>query len=446
VKAPSLESRLVLLQMFLAATVMALYAASAIVLSARTLEHEEQTLLSGAAAQFVGSLEAEWAEEKDFARAARSAVQEDAPSGVGVEVLDEQRQSVARTAPLAPSASANQRRLMVHVPRGAWVIVSLSSEPRRRALAVLVTALALAAIPLLLVALALSRALARRALAPLSRMTAQAVASREGRLAPLGGPADPREVAQLADAFNRLLARVSELLEAERHFTQDAAHELRTPLTVISGELESAASDAAVAASRRQSLHGAWEQARDMGALVDALLLLRRAEQTRDDLQRSTTAVNLADMTREATDELSARMPERAADLQVDAPDEVLVSGDAQLLGAAIRNLLSNALKATSRGGHVKVSVFGSPRESVVSVEDDGAGVPPEERERIFDSFYRSARARAEQAGFGLGLPLLRRVARAHRGDVRVDASALGGARFEMRLPAWRPNPEAGAR
>lgn len=441
-KARSLEGRLVLLQLILAVAVIALFAGSAILLSARTLEREENLALLGAASQFANSLEAEWAEDGSLARAAQSAVTDDAPAGARVEVLDENRRHVAGSS-ARPDRSGTMRDYTIHVPRGAWVVVGLSTEPRRRAIAALITAMALASLPLLLVTLAMSRALARRALAPLSRMTALAEsAAKDGRLAPLAGPTDPEEVARLADAFHRLFARLDELLEAERRFTQDAAHELRTPLTVISGELEGFAGDARLPSSRRESLRNASDQARDLSALVEALLLLRRAEQANGDLRGMRAAVNLSDMARDATDELRARMPDRKPDLVLESQDEVLVNGDPQLLAAAIRNLLTNALKATSAGGHVQVSVFHRERECVVLVDDDGPGIAPGDRERIFDAFYRSARARAEQSGFGLGLPLLRRVARAHRGDVTVKTSPLGGARFEMRMPAWAPLEE----
>ena len=87
----------------------------------------------------------------------------------------------------------------------------------------------------------------------------------------------------------------------------------------------------------------------------------------------------------------------------------------------------------------MRVTVCDRDGRSVVVVDDAGKGVLPEERDRIFDSFYRDAEARANHAGFGLGLPILRRVARAHGGDVNVFASDLGGARFELNLPAWAP-------
>src|SRR5262249_8334856 len=144
--------------------------------------------------------------------------------------------------------------------------------------------------------LAMSRAFARRALRPLSRMTAQAELATSGTrgwpahashgadsessssLKALGEPSDPREVAALAVAFNRLIARLDGLLATERSFTQDAAHEMRTPLTVISGEIEFVLADEKLSARDRDALRRAYQQSHEMSALVDALLLLRRAD------------------------------------------------------------------------------------------------------------------------------------------------------------------------
>jgi prevent-host-death family protein len=116
------------------------------------------------------------------------------------------------------------------------------------------------------------------------------------------------------------------------------------------------------------------------------------------------------------------------------------VTGHAVLLASALRNLIGNALKFTGEGQPVRVTVRAANAASLVSVEDGGAGVRAEDREAIFDPFYRSPEARATQAGFGLGLPILRRVARAHGGDVTLSTSSLGGAWLELRVPAWRPS------
>jgi len=86
----------------------------------------------------------------------------------------------------------------------------------------------------------------------------------------------------------------------------------------------------------------------------------------------------------------------------------------------------------------VRIAVHANGSSNQVVVEDGGCGIPPQDRESVFDPFYRGREARASKEGFGLGLPILRRVARAHGGDVVVTSSPLGGARFEVRLPSWR--------
>jgi signal transduction histidine kinase len=131
------------------------------------------------------------------------------------------------------------------------------------------------------------------------------------------------------------------------------------------------------------------------------------------------------------------RNPRRASDIEVQADDEVLVEGHATLIQSAIRNLLSNAFKFTREGQRIRAVVSSRDGQGVIVVEDGGPGIPAGDRDRIFDPFFRGPDARAEHEGFGLGLPILRRVARAHGGDVVVLASDLGGARFEFSLPRW---------
>src|SRR5262249_59488924 len=125
--------------------------------------------------------------------------------------------------------------------------------------------------------------------------------SASGPVRPLGDPNDPTEVAALAAAFDGLVVRLDEMIRAERHFAVDAAHELRTPLTVLAGELEYALADPALGARHREGLERASSQVRAMSELVEALLLLRRAEGMREDPGADFAPVNLADIARETT-------------------------------------------------------------------------------------------------------------------------------------------------
>jgi signal transduction histidine kinase len=317
----------------------------------------------------------------------------------------------------------------------------MSTRPRHAAVAALALALLLTGLPLFALVTLASRSIASRALTPLSRMAAQAeLGPAQGVVQPLGHASDPLEIAVLAASFNRLLARLDLALQAEQAFTRDAAHELKTPLTVASGELEYARPETGLSRRQRVSLDRAWEQVRTMTDLVEALLLLRRADPLPHGAASEFVPVNLADLARDLSRELMERAPERTPDVAVSAVDEVLVSGHPVLLASALRNLLSNALKFTEPGQAVRIEVGEHDGRSTVAVDDGGKGIHANERERIFDPFYRDAEARATREGFGLGLPILRRVARAHGGDVVVGPSSLGGARFELSMPSWSPH------
>jgi len=438
VSTPSLVRRLAVLQQIWAAVLILLFAGFTIWISAHTLERQETTFLRHTAAQMAGSIALEWREEGDLRAAAESAMAEGGPVGVTIRVLDAEGREVYS----APAGDRKDRRgwreARAGLVGGGWVVADASDEPRRRALMALMLALIVTGIPLFIVVAAVSRTVAGRALAPLSRIAAQAERTTgEGAWDRFGNAADPMEVAALAGAFDRLLGRLQEILAAERHFSQDAAHELRTPLTVLCGELEYATQDPSLPPEMRRGLDRALVQARGMSDLVEALLLLRESESGARTRQEVGQPVNLSDLVRDLERELRAPETERARDFNVAAEDEVMVAGHSTLLTSAIRNLLSNALKFTPAGRPIRVRVFSGGGRGTVVVEDAGPGIESTDRERVFDPFFRSAEVRAAHDGFGLGLPILRRVARAHGGDVVVSSSALGGARFELFIPSW---------
>ncbi len=436
---PSLVRRLAFLQQALAAVLIVLFAGCTIWISTSTLKRQESTFLHDAALQMAGSITHELREEGDLGRAARSAFAA-APVGVHIRVLDAAGREILSAPAGDRSSSKDWRETRIPIVGGGWLVASSSTEPRRRAVWALTLALTVTAVPLLIAVTASSRTLARRALRPLSRIASQAErTTADGWGERFGSAADPAEVVSLARAFDRLLVRLHESIRAERHFTQDAAHELRTPLTVLSGEIEYAMQDESLAPPVRDGLDRARQQARAMSDLVEALLLLRRLEPGLNghvDLQQP---VNLSDLVQDVVLEFRIANQERKADFDLAAEDEVLVAGHSTLLASAIRNLLSNAFKFTSAGQKVRVHVLNVDGRGTVLVEDGGSGVTSEDQERVFDPFFRSAEARAGRDGFGLGLPILRRVARAHGGDVLLTPSPLGGSRFTLSLPTWAP-------
>lgn len=223
------------------------------------------------------------------------------------------------------------------------------------------------------------------------------------------------EVARLAAQFNRSAAELEQLVGAHRTLLANASHELRSPLARIRMALEMP--DAG--GSRREEL------ARDIAeldALIDEILLASRLD-----------AMPAPDR-REETD-LLALAAEEAARMDVPVEGEpVLVQGEAVLLRRMLRNLLENA-RRHAPGAAVDVRVRRVPGGAELEVADHGPGVPEAERARIFEPFYRPAGAREGGDGYGLGLSLVRQIARRHGGDARCEAREGGGSRFVVYVP-----------
>lgn len=294
----------------------------------------------------------------------------------------------------------------------------------------------IAALPILLLSLLLGRTIAARALRPLSTMADRAVnLSLDRNPRSLGIQSGLTEVDRLGHSFDRLLERLDDAMRAERRLTADASHELRTPLTVLGGELDMLLERAPNMSAEAIGLRRASDQVGAMRELVDAILLLHRSGETGASAAGAFEILDLGDLARESLADTRVRYPDRDADLQIRTPDELLVEGHATLLASAVRNLIDNALKFTRLGDRVIVEVALADSDALLTVDDGGPGIRSDERERIFDPFYRGAESPTGGSGFGLGLPILRRVARAHGGEVLVERSELGGARFVLRLP-----------
>jgi signal transduction histidine kinase len=242
-------------------------------------------------------------------------------------------------------------------------------------------------------------------------------------------PASGDEVARLAHTMNAMLDRLEGAAGRQRQFVSDASHELKSPLTTIRTKVEVASMhpDAADWTDVSTTVLGEVDRLDDM---VGDLLQLARLDETGGELP---TRVDVD------LDELLAAETSRLRSVGVTVDDSGVaaarVQGDRGALRRLVRNLADNAARhARSR---LAVSVRAADGEAVLRVDDDGPGVPVADRERVFERFTRLDEGRARGAGgAGLGLALVRAVAAAHGGTVRVLDAPLGGARFEVRLPA----------
>jgi two-component system, OmpR family, sensor kinase len=264
------------------------------------------------------------------------------------------------------------------------------------------------------------------------------------------GDLDPRmetsrmaadEIRVLADSFNRMLDRLAEAFSAQRDFIADASHELRTPLTVIAGQLEVLAAQEHPDAEevRRVERLVSAEIART-SRLVDDMLLLARSER-HDFLQYR--EFELEPFVSELW--LTASLGEQR-DFELGPIPDALLTADPDRLAQALRNLIRNAVEHTAApDGLVRLEVTQRPGGVVQFVVlDDGTGIEDAELERVFERFHRTDDDRSRKTGgAGLGLAIVRAIARAHGGDARAVHSATG-ARLELELPRLHPRPPAG--
>jgi signal transduction histidine kinase len=286
-------------------------------------------------------------------------------------------------------------------------------------------------------ALGLALALSRRALAPITRLTSTArdIANTRdpNRRVPIPDTED--EVAELARTLDEMLqalessrAEGEAMLVRQRQFVADASHELRTPLTSVLANLELLAE--VLEGDRGDAARSALRSTQRMRRLVADLLLLARADAKREVPHAPT---DLGRVLVEAAAELGPVATEH--ELSVDA-QPVLVDGARDELHRLVLNLIQNAMQHTPPGTHVHASVRQDGDMVRVVVQDDGPGVAPELRDEVFGRFVR---AEGDRGGsVGLGLSIVRAVARAHGGDVVLESPPEGGARFVVTLPALR--------
>jgi two-component system, OmpR family, sensor kinase len=285
----------------------------------------------------------------------------------------------------------------------------------------------------LLAALLAGYLLAARTASPLRRFADTAAEVDGGDLSPRlePSPEAPTELRTLADAFNHMLDRLEDAFARQRRFVSDASHELRSPLTAIRGQLEVLARSEAPDADevRRVEALALAEMGR-VERLVEDLLALARLDEGVGPSPRALRADSFLRELITATDER----------VEVSEVAEGTLLADPDLIAQVLRNLIENARRHAGANGRVSVSSTALPIGLRIAVDDDGPGIPPAERERVFDRFHRSETARDRASGgSGLGLGIARSVLAAHDGRIWVEDSPLGGARVSFELPAFTP-------
>jgi signal transduction histidine kinase len=373
------------------------------------------------------------------------------PRGEYLRVLDESGQVVRSVgppsglpAPTAPGISTleadgeSYRSLTRALPGGGFLEVGIDLAPTGERIAELRNRLILLGLLALLLVGALSWWLAGLALGPLRslRTAAGKVSTTRDLSSRLPSKGPPGEVAELTDSINAMLARLQasaaetdEALQATRRFAGDAGHELRTPMTALRADIGTLRRNPDLPPDqRRATLEHAEHELERATRLLELLQTLARGD---SGTALPSERVDVAELAETAVEAARSRHPGVAWKLE--APDrELELSGWPDGLRALVDNLLENAARHGRPRGSVQVTLAGNDGAVTLTVDDDGPGIEPSDRERVFERFARGGGS--ANGGLGLGLALVRQQARLHGGEASVTDSPLGGARFRVAL------------
>ncbi|MDA0165100.1 HAMP domain-containing histidine kinase [Solirubrobacter ginsenosidimutans] len=284
-------------------------------------------------------------------------------------------------------------------------------------------------------------ATARRAMEPIAELTdaAREIARTRDPAGVIPRPQADDEVAELSLTLESMLHALDDArteteaaLVRQREFVADASHELRTPLTSVLANLELL--EETLTGEHREAAASALRSSRRMRRLVADLLLLARADAGREPPKRS---VDLSSVVTDAASELEPVAGDH--EISISAPHGLEIEGVQDELHRLVLNLMENALRHTDPGTAVEASVERSNGHIVLAVEDDGPGIPPELRDKVFERFFRAHGDRSGSSG--LGLAIVRAVAESHQGTVKLEPPLDGrGARFVVRFPVKKPS------
>ena len=272
----------------------------------------------------------------------------------------------------------------------------------------------------------------RQGLRPLDRMLVR-VAEIETSNLEAGIPEEPRppELQQLADKLNGMWLRLAKAMKERESFVASASHDIRTPLSALQGQIDVLLTEPSLDSNAKESLRRMQKEVRRLIRLANNLLLNAQLESKPKFIHRQ---VNLRGLLEEIVGELAALA--QGLDLTLLASDDVVVSGDYDLLKQMIMNVVDNALKYTPKGGQVELALRQEDGWAVMEVSDSGMGIPQEHLPHVMEPFYRvNASKRSPEAGAGLGLAIVKQIVELHDGQIEIHSQEGIGTRVKVRLP-----------
>jgi signal transduction histidine kinase len=250
-------------------------------------------------------------------------------------------------------------------------------------------------------------------------------------IVPAGGK---DEVASLAASFNAMTGELRRLDEAKRRIIADSAHELRTPVTLIRGSLEAMIDG--VFPLDLNTIRSVYDETMRLSRLIDMLRELELIDS--GELKLSLDDIPVLPVLEKAVNLFKTQAGEKGIGIEVGDPGAIglAVCVDALRFDELLYNLIENAIKYGPRGGKVVLAARREGSSVLISVDDSGPGIPASERKNVFERFYRMDKSRAQDSGGrGLGLSIAYEIVAAHGGNIHVEDSPLGGARFVVTLP-----------
>lgn len=406
---------------------------------------------------------------EDHARAIAATVEWDIFSGWEIGISDEYLANVARQGwyeitdskgvlvrkggpvPAAQAASepglvdqGDFHEFVLEGPKHTRVRVGRSVAAERAELKSLVWLTLGTGSALLLAAIAGGWWIATRTLRPIETMSASARKISASDLSQrIDAGSVPTELRDLAATLNDTFERLESAFERQTRFTADVSHELRTPLSVIRSQIEVALRREREPEEYRRALQACMRSAQRMSRIVEQMFTLTRADSNLDPASLVDVALDV--VLRDAAEESGSAAQAAGVDLRCNT-EPVLVRGDATQLAEVFSNLIGNAIRYNKAGGHVEVALGRSNGSAILSVTDDGEGIPEAALPFVFDRFFQVDPARSRMnGGSGLGLALAQRIVRAHGGEIAVASRLGAGSTFTVTLPATRESGDGGS-
>ena len=334
--------------------------------------------------------------------------------------------------PLRQTLYPLQRLDPAHADHAIQVAVSLG--PVNRMLNQIDIVLMSVSILGLLIVIAIGWGVATSAIRPVEEIVTQTREIRSPEeLKRITAYARTHEFASLVEVMNEMLERLEKAFDSQQRFTADASHELRTPLTALRGTIEVALRRTRSTEDYSETLQSSLEEVIRRQALVDDLLLLARNDA--HVLQPRLEQVSPRALIDEVTGDLAAAASEHSVRFETDDVESAVMQIDRDMIRRCLTNLVSNAIQHSPEGGRVIIRCVKSGEEIVMSVQDEGDGIPESVHPFIFDRFYKADSARTAGEGAGLGLSLVRAMVEAHSGRVTVEDPPGGGTIFIIRIP-----------